>query len=51
MKFSRSTESFSIQLALPPRDTKVGRWVLGPVNVEKSVTGKRVTLPSESTHM
>ena len=24
---------------------------LGPVNVEKSVTGKRVTLPVESTHM
>ena len=24
---------------------------LGPVNVEKSVTGKRVTLPAESTHM
>ena len=23
---------------------------LGPVNVEKSVTGKRVTLPAESTH-
>ena len=23
----------------------------GPVNVEKSVTGKRVTLPAESTHM
>ena len=28
-----------------------GGGVLGPVNVEKSVTGKRVTLPSESTHM
>ena len=24
---------------------------VGPVNVEKSVTGKRVTLPAESTHM
>ena len=24
---------------------------LGPVNVEKSVTGKRVTLPAESTYM
>ena len=24
---------------------------LGPVTVEESVTGKRVTLPAESTHM
>ena len=28
-----------------------GGGVLGPVNVEKRVTGKRVTLPAESTHM
>ena len=28
-----------------------GGGALGPVTVEESVTGKRVTLPAESTHM
>ena len=42
-------------LAAPPstwhQGGEGGGGGLGPVNVEKSVTGKRVTLPAESTHM
>ena len=39
-------------LAAPPSTWhQGGEGGLGLVNVEKSVTGKRVTLPAESTHM
>ena len=41
-------------LAAPPstwHQGGEGGGGLGPVTVEASVTGKRVTLPAESTHM
>ena len=39
-------------LAAPPSTWhQGGGGGLGPVTVEESVTGKRVTLPAESTHM
>ena len=35
----------------PPPRGGGGGGGLGPVTVEESVTGKRVTIPAESTHM